>query len=76
VPGVCAVCAPALGPGTTTQQLELVLIRCTSVRRVTSTSLFVLGYALMAMLDANVAFLPCVSLFAAGSALIVKPAFL
>jgi hypothetical protein len=59
----------------TVEQPELVLIRCISMRRVTSTVLFVVGYALMAMLDANVAFLPCVSLFAAGSMLIVKPAF-
>jgi hypothetical protein len=43
------------------------------VRRVVSTVLFVVGYWLMACLDAQVAFLPAVGSFAAASALIVKP---
>jgi hypothetical protein len=34
---------------------------------------FVAGYMLMALFDANVAFLPAVSLFATGSAFLVRP---
>jgi hypothetical protein len=42
------------------------------VRRLASTSLFVLGYWLMSCLDGNVAFVPSVASFCAASALIVR----
>jgi hypothetical protein len=46
------------------------------VRRTLSILLFVAGYWLMASLDAQVAFLPATGSFAAGSALLVRPALL
>jgi hypothetical protein len=41
------------------------------MRRLTSVSLFVVGYWLMACLDGNVAFLPSVASFCAASAILV-----
>ena len=43
------------------------------MRRTFSTLLFVAGYWLMACLDAQVAFVPAVGSFAAGSAILVRP---
>jgi hypothetical protein len=43
------------------------------MRRLGSTSLFVVGYWLMACLDGSVAFVPSVAIFCAASALLVQP---
>jgi hypothetical protein len=44
------------------------------MRRLGSTTLFVVGYWLMACLDGNVAFVPSVASFCAASALLLQPA--